>query len=297
MSTFKKIYKKVANNGNSNDYQEVGTVGVNSVPLDIMKGASSSVDGEVGLVPKPTKGHQNQYLRADGTWQTPPDTNTTYSVFNGTNDGLVPKTDKSHYFLTGNGSWGYPWIDNYIEDGRSFICLGSGKYQLSKKVLSEATTTNSGLMSSKDKSIVTDLLRNGICFLFWYDVDINFGSIKGGGETPVYKSQEYTKYIYENKTDDANFYMYYPLLKKVAESNGKLGYEPIASGCIFGNFDSLWNEGYATCEKVVKDGKNAIKIFFRVYANARSYAGTHNVTGKAKVFFYLQGEVRSLLYD
>lgn len=297
MSTFKKIYKKVANNGNSNDYQEVGTVGVNGVNLDIMKGASSSVDGEIGLVPKPTKGHQNQYLRADGTWQTPPDTNTTYSVFNGTNDGLVPKADKSYYFLTGNGSWGYPWIDNYIEDGRSFICLGSGNYQLSKKLLSEATTTNSGLMSSKDKSLVTDLLRNNAVLLFWNDNNIDFGTIKGGGETPVYKSQEYTIYIYENKADDVNRYIYYPLLKKVAEANGKLGYEPIPIGCSFGNFDSLWNEGYATCEKVVKDGKNAIKIFYVLYANARSYAGTHTVTGRAKVFFYLQGDTRSLLYD
>lgn len=285
MSTFKKIYKKVANNGNSNDYQEVGTVGVNGVPLDIMKGASSSVDGEIGLVPKPTKGHQNQYLRADGTWQTPPDTNTTYSVFNGTNDGLVPKTDKSYYFLTGNGSWGYPWIDNYIEDGRSFICLGSGNYQLSKKLLSESTTTNSGLMSSKDKSLITDLLRNNSVLLFWYDNNIDFGTIKGGGETHVYKSQEYTIYIYENKADDVNRYIYYPLLKKVAEANGKLGYEPIPNGCSFGNFDSLWNGEYATCEKVVKDGKNAIKIFYVLYANARSYAGTHTVTGKAKVFF------------
>ena len=44
MSTFNKIYKKVANNGDSNDYQVVGQVGVNGVPLDIMKGASSSAD-------------------------------------------------------------------------------------------------------------------------------------------------------------------------------------------------------------------------------------------------------------
>ena len=297
MSTFNKIYKKVANNGDINDYQVVGQVGVNGVPLDIMKGASSSADGEIGLIPKPTKGEQGKFLRADGTWQTPPDTNTTYSVFNDTNDGLVPKADKSYYFLTGNGSWGYPWIDNFIEDGRSFICLGSGEYQLSKKMLSEATTTNSGLMNSKDKSLIMDLLRNAPTFLFWNDNNVEFGTIAGGGEKPVYKVQECTLYIYEEKTNDGRNNEYYPLLKKVAEANGKLGYEPIASGCTFGNFDSLWNEGYATCEKVVKDGKNAIKIFYRLYANARSYAGTHTVTGRAKVFFYLQPEVRSLLYD
>ena len=296
MSTFNKIYKKIANNGNSNDYQEVGTVGINGVPLDIMKGASSSVDGEIGLVPKPTKGHQNQYLRADGTWQTPPDTNTTYGVFTGGNNGLVPSTDKSTYFLTGNGTWGYPWIGSWSESGKTIICLGSGDDQLSKNEIPEATSSANGLMSSKDKSLITDLLRYAPAFLFWTDDNINFGTIESG-EKPVYKVQECTLYIYEQRQNDGSNNEYYPLLKKVAEANGKLGYEPIASGCTFGNFDSLWNEGYATCEKVVKDGKNAIKIFYRLYANARSHTGKHSVTGRAKVFFYLQGEVRSLLYD
>ncbi len=95
MSTFNKIYKKVANNGDSNDYQVVGQVGVTGVPLDIMKGASSTSDGIIGLVPKPTKGNQNKYLRADGTWQTPPDTNTTYPLVSTTNNGLMSKEDKS----------------------------------------------------------------------------------------------------------------------------------------------------------------------------------------------------------
>lgn len=94
MSTFNKIYKKIANNGDSNDYQVVGQVGVSGVPLDIMKGASSSSDGIIGLVPKPTKGNQNKYLRADGTWQTPPDTNTTYPLVSTTNNGLMSVNDK-----------------------------------------------------------------------------------------------------------------------------------------------------------------------------------------------------------
>lgn len=33
-----------------------------------MKGASASAEGEEGLVPKPTKGKQNAYLRGDGQW-------------------------------------------------------------------------------------------------------------------------------------------------------------------------------------------------------------------------------------
>ena len=234
MSTFKKIYKKVANNGNSNDYQEVGTVGINGVPLDIMKGASSSVDGEIGLVPKPTKGHQNQYLRADGTWQTPPDTNTTYSVFNGTNDGLVPKTDKSYYFLTGNGSWGYPWIDNYIEDGHSFICLGSGKYQLSKKLLSEATTTNSGLMSAAIYKKLKLILPKAKFYIAYVDEKITVGTVTKG----TIKSFN-TKLV--NKVYQKNYPHEYEIYKAIKEGYMDLKYEPRFMGCSYGNITEFSN--------------------------------------------------------
>ena len=42
-----------------------------------MKGATTSAAGTAGLVPAPAAGKQGQYLRGDGTWQTP--TNTTYA--------------------------------------------------------------------------------------------------------------------------------------------------------------------------------------------------------------------------
>ena len=51
-NTFRKIYKKTGNSGTSSDYTLVGTVGVNGVELAVMKGASSSSNGEIGLVPK-----------------------------------------------------------------------------------------------------------------------------------------------------------------------------------------------------------------------------------------------------
>ena len=44
------------------------------------KGATSSANGTAGYVPAPTKGNQNKFFRADGTWATP--TNTTYSFTN-----------------------------------------------------------------------------------------------------------------------------------------------------------------------------------------------------------------------
>ena len=68
-NTFRKIYKKTGNSGTSSDYQLVGNIGVNGVELDIMKGASASSNGEIGLVPKPTTGQENSLLTGAGTFQ------------------------------------------------------------------------------------------------------------------------------------------------------------------------------------------------------------------------------------
>ena len=67
-NTFRKVYKKTGNSGTSSDYQLVGNVGVNGVELDIMKGASSSTDGELGLVPRPLKTQQDYLLSGSGVW-------------------------------------------------------------------------------------------------------------------------------------------------------------------------------------------------------------------------------------
>ena len=78
-NTFRKVYKKTGNNGNDSDYELIANVGVNGVDLDIMKGATSSAAGEIGLVPKPAAGASNRYLRCDGTWSVPPNTVSTLS--------------------------------------------------------------------------------------------------------------------------------------------------------------------------------------------------------------------------
>ena len=48
-----------------------------------MEGASSSAAGSAGYVPAPAAGADNRYLRSDGTWAVPPDTNTTYTADRG----------------------------------------------------------------------------------------------------------------------------------------------------------------------------------------------------------------------
>ena len=48
-----------------------------------MKGATTSAAGTAGYAPAPAAGAANRYLRSDGTWQVPPDTNTTYTAGRG----------------------------------------------------------------------------------------------------------------------------------------------------------------------------------------------------------------------
>lgn len=58
-----------------------------------MKGATSAAAGTHGLVPAPAAGSQTaKYLRADGTWQIPP--NTTYGPVTSSSNGLMISSDK-----------------------------------------------------------------------------------------------------------------------------------------------------------------------------------------------------------
>lgn len=59
-----------------------------------MSGATTSAAGRAGLVPAPTLGASNRYLRSDGTWQVPPDTNTTYPLASQSVNGLMSSADK-----------------------------------------------------------------------------------------------------------------------------------------------------------------------------------------------------------
>ena len=164
MSTFNKIYKKVANNGNDADYQVIGQVGVNGVPLDIMTGASSSADGEIGLVPKPMKGDQNKYLRADGTWQT-------LQEFDQKNAGLAPAVTVLNnyygtYLLASNKHWIEPIISTIAQsNGDLDLMVNYRDYDEDKIIetndmttLPVASTTANGVMSKKDKNNLDNLM-------------------------------------------------------------------------------------------------------------------------------------------
>ena len=54
-----------------------------------LKGATTSAAGTAGYAPAPAAGAANRYLRSDGTWAVPPDTNTTYSTGTTTYSGTT----------------------------------------------------------------------------------------------------------------------------------------------------------------------------------------------------------------
>lgn len=80
-----------------------------------MTGASASAAGKAGLVPAPAAGAATRYLRSDGKWTVPPDTNTTYTNFvksgSGAKAGLVPApstTAGTTKYLREDGTWTAP---------------------------------------------------------------------------------------------------------------------------------------------------------------------------------------------
>lgn len=100
-----------------------------------MKGATSSAAGTSGLVPAPTQGASNRYLRSDGTWQVPPDTNTTYSAATQSTAGLMSAADKKKL------------------DGLS------GDYS---SAIGTATSSKDGLMSKTDKAKLDKFPSDGM---------------------------------------------------------------------------------------------------------------------------------------
>ncbi len=123
--------------------RDVNTTGVQNGQIKINKGGTETTvtvagtmtgasvanntptAGASGLVPAPAAGDNVKFLRGDGSWATPTDTDTTYSDFVGVhavNDvtvagtaGLVPApaVAEANKFLKGDGSWATPTDTTY----------------------------------------------------------------------------------------------------------------------------------------------------------------------------------------
>ena len=74
-------------------------------------GATALANGTAGLVIAPLIANRGQYLKGDGTWGTPTDTDTTYVVFTRTANGLAPAAPTgtgTTKYLREDGTWQVP---------------------------------------------------------------------------------------------------------------------------------------------------------------------------------------------
>lgn len=101
-----------------------------------MGAASASAAGKAGLVPAPAAGAQGNYLRGDGTWQTPP--NTTYAKANTSTLGLV--------------------MIGYAENGKNYPVELDGSGKMFVNVPWTDTNTTYGVVGANGS---TGLVKNG----------------------------------------------------------------------------------------------------------------------------------------
>ena len=137
-----------------------------------LKGATSSAAGTAGYAPAPSAGASNRYLRSDGTWAVPPDTNTTYTVATTSKDGLMSSEDKTKLdgIASGANKYTHPSYTQRSSGLYKITVDSSGHVsgatavtksditalgipaQDTNTTYSAATTSTAGLMSAADKT-------------------------------------------------------------------------------------------------------------------------------------------------
>lgn len=152
---------------------------------DNFQGATSSADGKAGFVPAPLKAQRTSFLKGDGTWGVPTNTDTKYTVDSNTGLSIsntvisgkvatssdygmikVPAVTTSNLNLTADGVLSVP-LATSVQPG--VIELAAGKQANLTRFLrgdgtwtvpANATSTEPGLMSAADKKILDSVNSN-----------------------------------------------------------------------------------------------------------------------------------------
>ena len=105
-----------------------GNITINSSGYSNFGVATASAAGSAGLVPAPganVLGSSGYYLRADGTWQKPPNDNT-WKAANASQAGYVPKST-ANKILRANGDGVLYWGDDNNSHYRTYLYVGSSQ--------------------------------------------------------------------------------------------------------------------------------------------------------------------------
>ena len=201
---------------------------------NVFTGSSISSDGQSGLVPLPLSKDHDKFLRADATWATPPDTNTTYEEVTSTTSGLMGSDDKikldgieenannySHPLLSG-----YKHIPAGGSDGQILRYKADGEAQWgddNDTTYEEATSTTSGLMNYIDKIKLDSIEENANNYT--HPTGSGYNHIPSGG-TPGYILRYVSDGVAEWSKEADNTISYNTFTGATSSSDGTNGLVP-----------------------------------------------------------------------
>ena len=169
---------QLLNDGNAQASNRVFFDGIGAISVDRKTGTTNTIEfsastfaGEsVGLVPASTLAETSKYLKSDGSWDNPP--NTEYLAFAGEGVGLVPAStaNVSNKFLRSDGSWQLIDDDNNTTYSQSAVIDSVGvKLRLTD---SASTPVNDDIVITAGTNITIDQIT---------DAGFRINSSGGGG--------------------------------------------------------------------------------------------------------------------
>ena len=128
--TYDSTNKKLVYNKGGSTNTDIVTVATLKSDIGTMTGATASANGTMGLVPAPSSGKQNYFLRGDGTWAFLE--GTTYTIATGDNNGQIKVTPSSggayNVTVKGLNTAAYRGVDTSPTSGSTNVITSGGVY-------------------------------------------------------------------------------------------------------------------------------------------------------------------------
>ena len=130
--TYDSTNKKLVYNKGGSTNTDIVTVATLKSDIGAMTGATASANGAIGLVPAPSSGKQNYFLRGDGTWAFLE--GTTYTIASGDSNGQIKVTPSSgsayNVTVKGLNTAAYRGVDTTPTSGSTNLITSGGVYDL-----------------------------------------------------------------------------------------------------------------------------------------------------------------------